>query len=397
MTSKPVAVVTSLLVVAVSLSPAAAAGAATTDETSAYSGSHVSFDTNGEAVVDYTVDGRTIVESVAVESKSSAEAEGDAGAGVSLSSITSLTGGTLTISSTAKTSATVVSDSGARLKAHDNSRGNLVVRADGESQLVTANVSADAEAEQASEQRVVVRSDDGAEGAFIVVGDGDVTVNERGNVTAQIGEDGRLVYRQYAEGRTESDAMQERLIANGTAAAEVHVQQSAAASGEAVVDVVNYSDDTTVQVEETTENRVRMTVERSESEGRVIITSVSNATFESPDSIEVTVDGEAATRADSYAAVRSAAAGGETSKFLVRQSASADAAADVVVGINHFSERQVTMESADGATPTGDGYDDTDGDGTDSPTSGLGPGLGVGAAVVAVAAVSAALLARSRR
>jgi PGF-CTERM protein len=86
--------------------------------------------------------------------------------------------------------------------------------------------------------------------------------------------------------------------------------------------------------------------------------------------------------AESYSEVQSAANGGDTSKFLVRSSSSAQASTDVVVGVNHFSARDVSMQS---------GGDDG---GSGGASSGGQPGFGAGIAVVAL--VGAALLARHR-
>jgi len=279
-------------------------------------------------------------------------------------------------------------------------------------------VSSNGEASAESDDRVVVQQDDGASGTFIVVGEGNVTVDDAGNVTAQLERDSKLVYRQYESERSESEKQQERMIANGTAAAEVYVQSAAESTADSggdtatptdtrtpteadddsdsdarnrTVDVVRYSDDTTVEVTERTESGVNMTVERAESEGRVVITSVSESVVESAEDVTVTVDGEAAAQADSYAEVRQATQGGESSKFLVQQSSSAEASYDVVVGINHFSERNVAVQDGLGSSS---GEDGSDGQSTPDGSSGDGAGFGVGIGIVSL--LGAALLARYR-
>ena len=91
--------------------------------------------------------------------------------------------------------------------------------------------------------------------------------------------------------------------------------------------------------------------------------------------------------------------GADRSRYMVRQSGSAEAAVDVIVGINQFSERTVSMQSAgDGGEPTatddgndGMGGDDTDGEGTDGDAA----GFGVLAALVALAAALIAVRKRS--
>lgn len=369
-----------VLVVAVGLVPVVAAPPGISQQGSAYSGTFVSFDTSGDAVTDYAVNGRTVIQSVSVQSESKAASRDGIDLGADLSVVTNFAGAAVSVSSTSSTQATVTSDSGAKLRAHDNDRGILVVTADGESQLVRANISASSEAEQAAGNRVVVTQEDGNQGTFIATGGGEVTVNEDGNVSARVN-NGVLVYRQYEGERTDSEDQQERMIADGTAAAEVYVQQSSEGGQEVATDVVAYSEDTTVDVTERSRNRVDLTVDRAQSEGRVVITSLSEEAFESTDNIRVAVDGNATVEASSYSEIRQATKGGAQSKYLVRQSSGARASSDVVVGINEFSSRDVSVTSADD-----DGTEGADGD---------APGFGVGVALIAL--VTAGLLARYRR
>ena len=368
------------LLLVVSAVGAAAAPAATQQaEGEAYSGAFVAFETTGTAVSDYAVDGSVVVENVSMQSASEAEGGLDAG----LSSVTGIDAAGLSVDSRTDASATLASESGAKMETHDNQRGVVQIRADGESQVVHASV--DGEAESESDKRVVVTSDDGTQGTFVVVGDGDATVNEEGDVVAQVDGDGQLVYRQYNGERDEEDETQEQMIQNGTATAEVYVHgaaESGSGSESNGTSVVEYGQDTTVEVQERSESRINMTAERTESQGKIIITTVSDETFGSADSTEVFVDGEAAAQADSYGEVQQATQNGDNSRYLVRQSSSAEAATDVVVGINQFSERQVSMQS-DGDTGDDGGISDAD-----------GPGFG---ALAAIAALGGALVALRRR
>ena len=392
------------LVVSVAGTPVAAA--ATTQQTSgqAQSGTFVSFQASDDAVTNYSVNGRTLVERLNVQSASEARAQ--AGADIGLSNGVGFSGAGLSLANSldagASTSATIESSSGAEIVAHDNDRGIMVVSANGESHVARFDGSEDAEAEQESEKRAVIEGDDGGAATVIVVGEGNVSVSEDGNVTAMTEEDGTVVYRQYEDERSDSEEAQERMIANGTAVAEVYVGTAADATSddgddtptatptdepsdeaaERSADVVRYSEDTTVEVTERSATTVNATVDRAESEGKVVIMSVSETAFENADDASVFVDGEAAAEAESYGEVESATNDGETSKYLVRSSSSAEASTDVVVGINHFSEREVSMQS------------DDDGSNGESTASGGQPGFGAGLAVVAL--VGAALFARHR-
>jgi hypothetical protein len=316
------------LLVVSSTGAAMAVSAGTTQSAVGYSGTHVSFDTTANAVIGYTVDGDTVVSSVQAQSTEQAQADGDVDANLGLSAVTDIAAATVDLEATANTSTTLTTKSGAELTAHDNDRGILVVSAGDSGQVVHANVSSDAEASAERDDCVVVTTADGTSGTFIVVGGGNVTVDETGNATAQLAQDGTLVYRQYEGERSESEKQQERLIANGTGAAEVYVQSAAESTagsdedtatptdtatategddGDAgeeardrTVDVVRYSEDTTVEVTERTERGVNMTVERAESEGRGVITSVCKALMDSAEDVSIAGDGGVAPKADAY-------------------------------------------------------------------------------------------------
>ncbi|WP_226022467.1 hypothetical protein [Halomicrobium salinisoli] len=380
-----------------------------------YAGAHVSFETSNDAVVDYGVGGETVLESVAVNSQSAVESDAGVGVDVGLSAMSDIAGAALSLGARTETSATVTADSGAELTAHDNPRGILVVSAGNGSQYVTANVSSGAEASAESDQRVVVNRDDGRDGAFLVVGNGSVQVNDGGNVSASLSEDAQLVFRSYESEREADDEQQERMIVNGTATAEAYVTQSGEDGSELAADAVEYGNDTRVNVTSYGEGAVNVTAERTQHEGRVIITTVSEQVLDATENLSVRVDGEAAAEASSYGELESAIEEGNESRFLVRQGASADASADVLVAVNHFSERQITMtddstnesETTENGTETatadgteesteGDDAETTDDESTPepTPTAGDGPGFGLVAALVAAGLLG---LAATRR
>lgn len=356
-------------------------------ETAAHAGTHVAFDTEANAIANYSVNGETVIDSVQVESASAAENRGLIGADVGLETATSVNATPIALETESDTRFTLTADSGAALQAHDSQRGHLVVESSEVGALLTANVSG--EAEQDGDARVVVTHENGTQGTFVLVGDGEATVNEHGNVTAELGQDARLVYRQYHDERSEADADREEMIANGTAAAEVYVTAAAEGSSDAAADVVSYADDTTVEVTTYSENRIEMTAERTEHDGRVVVTSVSEEAFGAAEDIEVRVDGEAAAQVASTSELVAATEDGDNSAYMVRQRSAAEGRNDVLVGVNHFSERDVTLANADRSSSSDDGMDDTsDQDDEASPL----PGFGVGVALVAL--LTAAMRAR---
>ncbi|WP_207586889.1 hypothetical protein [Halomontanus rarus] len=371
------------------------------NESSAYAGTHVTFEASGNALTDYQVGGEAVFDRVAVESKESHTGGAGLGADVGLEAVTNLEGLGLSIAAQSQTRAEVETEGSASMTAHDTDRGILTVDAGGEGQYVQVDLSGDAEA-SANGDRVVVRGgDDTADeneseprnGTFLVVGDGNVTVNDDGNVTADLEGDSKLVFRSYADGERGDDAeAQEDMIANGTATAEVYVEER---GGEFVQDVAIYGQDIAVEATEQSEERVEMAVERTEHEGTVVITTVSEAVA-GAENTSVTVDGEAAVEASSYSDLEGAI-GSDESRYMVTQQSAASANADVLVAVNHFSERTVAIGSADAETDGEDSNEtddstesddsnqtgDSDSSSDDSTNDDGSPGFGIVAALVA--------------
>lgn len=378
----------------------------------AYAGTHVSFDTSERAVTDYAVHGETMLDSVKVESQSSVENNAVVDVGASLSAVTRVEGAALGLEAESETEARVEADNGATLTAHDNDRGIFVVASGDQSNYAVANLSSDANASAEGDSRVSVTTDNGTQGTFIVVGDGNATVNDDGDVTASLGENGRLVFRAYPEGKDDADDEQERLIAEGTAKAETYVMaadddgdDSDDGDNQTVVDTVSYDDNTTVSESQTAEGAVELTVNRTTHEGTVVITSVSEKALDATDDLQVSVGGEAATEAATYTQLESAM-GSDQSRYMVESGGSAEASADVLVAVNHFSERTISLQSGDGdqATTTEEPADDEtagdddsggdDADAGDADNDGGVPGFTSVTAVVAL--LAAALIARLR-
>lgn len=386
-----------VLVLTASVVPTAAVARTSAQSGQAYAGTHVSFETSAHAVTDYAVDDEAMVSSVKVQSESSAESSGFIGVDASLSAVTHVEGSALSVVAKTETEATVTAESGAEMTAHDNGNGILVVESGGESNYVVANLSSGASASAESDSQVQVTTESGTKGTFIVVGDGEVTVNEYGDVSAQLGADGRLVFRSYPDGKDDSDDKQEQLIAEGTAKAEAYVM----AKGEStVVDTVSYGQKTTIEAKQTTQGEVEFAVERTASKGKVVITHVSEEVVDASSGVNVMVEGEAAAKASTYSQLKSAI-GSDQSRYMVEGAGSATAKAQVLVAVNSFSTKSVTMESEDssGNSSDGDGSDDSgSGDGSDSSdgstSSGTIPGFTATAGIVAL--LGAALLARKQ-
>lgn len=358
-------VAVAVLLVTASVASAAAVGGANTamsasaDEAAAseaFAGSHVTFETTDSAITNYSVDGNELFASAETGSQADVDAESEAG--LSLSQVDDIAGVDLSLDLTTETRAELESESGATIAAHDSERGILTVDVGEEAHYAEFDLAGETEAESDGDERVVVDNGERT-GAFVVVGDGEVAVNEDGNVTADLASDSKLVFRSYADDRDEADREQENLIADGTATAEVFVEER---DGERVADVATYGQDLAVDVQSESEQRVEMTVDRASSEGTVVVTSVSEGALdaaESAEDVDVTVDGETAASASSYSELEGGI--GEEPRYVVQQSGEAAATADVLVAVDHFSEREVAIASAD------DGSESGSGDGDDGP------------------------------
>lgn len=423
-----VALVATLLITAALVPATGVVGADAENTDSAYAGTHVAFDASTDAVTNYSLGGTTVLESVRVDAGGSGDADTEVGVGASASTsaATGVVGSAVSLSATAETRATVTTESGATLTAHDTANGNLVVTGEG-SQVLRANVSEGAAVSEEGDARVVVENGD-TTGVFIAVGNASVARTDDGDVSARVDGDGRVVFRAYGEGdeRNQSDREAERLVSDGTATAEVYVTND---GGDSAAEVVRYDDNTTVELRERADGNVTVAVERSVEEGAVVLTSVSERLVSAGESLSVTVDGEAAAEVDAASELRTAADGDDGAAYMVADGsadADADAAADVYVALDHFSERSVTMQSDDGSTATetdrtetetrtesADGETATEGTESDStaattedaaldaesePATTTGsemPGFGATAALVAV--VGGALVAARRR
>ncbi|MFT4945898.1 MAG: hypothetical protein ACI8TL_000126 [Natronomonas sp.] len=391
-----------LMVVSLGSGATATTAAAQQAESNAYTGVHVEFETGSNSVSNYAVNDNVIVTNATMQSASEVRNRADIDAGVGIDAIGSIAGAEVESRTETRTSVSVGFSNGGEIRSNDNERGVVQFVAGGEDQFVQVETSSDTEAESVSESRVVVEKDDGTQGTFIVVGEGEVDTNSEGQINAELERGSELAYRQYDDERSDTDEESERMIENGTATAEVYVQQAGEDGQETATNAVEYGSETTVEIQNESESQIEMTVERAQSDGKVVLANVAEEAFDSAEDIEVLVDGEAATRADSYSAVEMSAAEGDEPRYYVSQSASAEATTDVAIGIDHFSERTVTMTSdstddgTDDGTTDGSGEETTessDSDGTSS-SDGNGAGFGIFAALVALA--GALLAARTR-
>jgi PGF-CTERM protein len=393
-------VIASVGIVAVLLSVLLMTGGAAAQQAEAHNGSNVNFQTTDNAVVDYRVNGVALVESVKTEAQDTTEQRGGMGVGATISSNARVRGATISAAAQTQTRTSFETGSGAAMQAHDSDRGNLLVRATGGDQLVGLNVSDGVQAEQASDRRAVVTHTDGTQGVIVVIGNGSAIVNEEGNVVADVADGSALVYRQYGSERSDEERAQERMIADGTAAAEVYVTAPSDGNDQPATDAIQYEQDTAVTVGMANDTAIKMTADRDAADGRIVISSVSEAAFDTASEINVTVDGTAATRAESTDALRTAADGGTNSAFMIRSATTTTASTDVVIAINHFSDRDLTITTGDDET-TISGEDDSsttnDTSATDdsSTTDEDTPGFGVIVAIVAI--LSASLIAVNRR
>lgn len=388
----------------------ATAGGAAIQGAESYAGVHVEFEGESDALTNYTVDDRTYLASLQVQSKSTAEGDEGVQAGTSLANVTDLEGSDLSVREESATHLEFASESGATVAAHDNEYGILVVGSENGTQFVRANVTEGADTAYAGGAGVTVEREDGGLASFIVVGDGEVDITDDGNVAAEIDEDDRLVVRHYEQTRRTADRNYEAMIVRGTTPAEVFVMER---DGGHVVDVVTYDDGTTVDVEAADDAGLRMDVERDSPEGAIVLTSFESRSLADPDAVNVTVDGERARRARTYSQLRTAATGGEEPWFMAIRRGEGTLTADVTVAVEGFSTRSIAVFSdrEAAATPNEESaasegsFGDVNASAGDEAPQPEGqpeiqeqvPGFGVGVALAALAATVLALARAARR
>lgn len=356
------------VLLAVSLAgPATAPAVGQSSDGGTYVGTHVQFDEGTDAVSGYAVGDAVLVERLAVQS--AGEARSQVGVDVGLRGTTNLDGAAIETRQEARANVSLGFASGGEMAVHDTSRGVVQLHANDGDQVVTAELAAESRATSENDRRVVVTREDGTEGIFLVVGDGEVVVNDDGGVTAEVEDGSQLVYRQYESERSDDDEDAERMIESGVATVEVYVQTATAddADGderpETVVQPVEYGQNVTVEALSESRETVELAVERTDETGTVVLTSVDEAAFENAESVEVSLDGEAVAQADSMGEVEGSATDGDEPRYYLSQSTSTEATTDVAVGIDGFSERHLELvagdpgdDHLDGITADGDGF-----------------------------------------
>jgi len=393
-----------------------------TESAGAYDGAHVSVGVESAAITDYSVDGRTYFDSIEVQSRTGASDAGVADIGSSLTGLTQLPGAGLSVASRSPAALALRSETGAALSVHDNEHGIVVIRANRGTQYVQMNVSENAEATYEGDSQVIVTTEERDDASVTVVGNGSLGINDEGNAVAELGPEGLLVVRSYEGKRGSDDRKQESFIGDGVATGEVYVMDR---SNGTVVDTVSYENETNLTASAGEEGEaVNVTVERSQRQGAVVFTSIDTSLEDPNADVRVTVDGEPAALARTYAQLRSAANNGPESRYKISPSTQGGAAADVAVAINHFSTREVAIRNVgtageNGTTGTGTGTatatpttepgtaettrtppENATGTTTASggtPASSTAPGFGLVAALVGLVALVAAAVAGSRR
>ncbi|MFB6236347.1 MAG: PGF-CTERM sorting domain-containing protein [Halopenitus sp.] len=357
--------VATLLVVSMA-APAAVTPAAAGEHE--YDGKHVSFDIKSNGIAEYSVNNETLFSSVKTQAAS--EAAVDVGAGVDASAIAGFEGAGLEATSTTTAAARFRTENGAQVAAHDTERGHLTIHATEQRTLVQINMS-DPVGTTPKGTLIVVG---GAKqvGSVFIVGEGNLSITEEGNIVADLHKGSGLVFRSNGENRTTQDQATERLIERGAAAGEVYVSKR---NGEVVADTVQYDTDISVEIAQYEKGFVEVAVNRTTEKGTIVIMEVSKKLIEDPGAASVRVSGTEATRVDTHAELRRSLGKGEPT-YKVSQATTSQANAAVLVAIDSFSRQTVVIEERQESTPVEESA----------------PGFGVSAALLAM--LTATLAAR---
>jgi len=279
------------------------------------------------------------------------------------------------------TSIDVGTSPGAKLTTHDNSHGTLTMAPGQNTQVAIANVSSNTEVSIEGEEMATVTADNGAEGTFFLSGSGgEIARNDDGNLVIRLSPNADLVFKAYPDGKSDAEAQQESLIADGIIGAEVHVMER---DGETLYDATTYSTFVSHYGSEETANGTNLTFGSPQGTGTVVVANVNEAAVGSLSSMEVYVNsssGEDTVAVDAESVTESVNnvdeyIGTSSSGYYVVPPAEGSTSTDVLVGINHFSNRTVAMGQNVGPS--------------DTSSSGGVPGFGVPAALAALLALAA--------
>lgn len=340
------------------------------------SGDHITLEFTNQQVVNYTVGNQTFLASIQAQSVEQVETDG-------LQSLTEFEGSAM--ESTGEDEATwlVNTQSNANFEFNDNPHGTFIAEGVDVAQYARFVVAEGVEATDENQRKVTLTTDGNAAASFILVGDGEVTVNQNGDVVARIGDASTLVFRAYPDGKSNSDEQMERYIENGNGVAEIYARQPGTDS---IVDHARYQQDVAPTAEQTDDTTVQTDIEYTEGESGVVLFTLSQAFTEASGAINATVNGQQAQEVTSFGELDGALDGNQSRYMVVEL----ESRTDVIVAVNQFAaQTTVGVSGASGQeqqqTPLQEG---DDGNQTDQP------GFGVLAAIVALAV---AALAAARR
>jgi len=333
------ALVATLLVVSMA-APAAVTPAAADEHE--YDGKHVSFDIKPNGIAEYSVNNETLFSSV--KTRAASEPAVDVGAGVDASAIAGFEGAGIEATSTTTAAARFRTENGAQVAAHDTERGHLTIHATEQRTLVQINMSDPVGT--TPEGSVIVVGGATQVGSVFVVGEGNLSITEEGNIVADLPRGSGLVFRSNGDNRTTQDQATERLIERGSAAGEVYVSQR---NGEVVADTVQYDTDISVEVAQYEDGFVEVGVNRTTEQGTIVIMEVSKKLIEDPGDTAVRVSGTKATRVDTHAELRRSLGKGEPT-YKVSRATTGQANAAILVAIDSFSGQTVIIEERQEST-----------------------------------------------
>lgn len=290
-----------------------------------YAGDNIRYNLKSDEIDNYSVQGKTYFTSMKTGTKISS------GTGL----LGGLIGANIAISSIAGVGSKLSTDN-ANIFVHDNPNGNLQVMVN-QGSIVQISLTGGSSATYQGEKYITVRNPDGSESSFLIAGNGKLEMRD-GKMVADLDNDGQLIFKAYPVGKTQLDDAVEQGIIDGIVAAEINIpgKNDAAASSS-----ISYSSAVSAKVNEVANEKISILVSSSNSVGKTIAIEIdsSRLPFQDPGQLEVRVDGEVAAKASSTSELYATGAG-DKPRYLV---AKAEGATKVMVAINHFSDREVTL------------------------------------------------------
>lgn len=222
------------------------------------------------------------------------------------------------------------------ISAHDNTNGILKFKAEKDTK-VKLNLSANAVVGDESEKKVSIKADN-VETTVMIAGPGSLDV-ENNTIKANLRESSQLISKSYPGGKEKGDDEIESGIVNGNISAEVQIFNETEGTTN---DTVEYSPTVTIKEIKATKGEISVTADSKTEAGTTIAIIVENSMLPAEvNNLSIKVDGEATVNASSFYELYATRKEDKPRSMVIK----GDTCTKILVAVNHFSERAISIES----------------------------------------------------